>query len=452
MKSVSKLIGVYIIAISCLFSCSVGLSEQESNVLLSANEEAVVLAKAFLKSGNVQASDSEWGDRGEISATYPIYIEGIDEVSYYECKVTVDGLEAGYILVNVNQTDVPVPSYSTSGVPNTESMIGASGNRSGSVKVFRYSPFQYLALDTKSRGSAQVVSQMGFGDISNHEEITEERTLFVSEVKKYGTAIGVEKEELIESMNIDTSRGYSRWCSDELNYTFSGGWHLPHWRQTMIEVDGKEVKSGCGPVALAMIYAYWRQFKGKDKLFNGENLNDYDTAALPNSAVGQENYEEDYWLHYNDTAHSEIISVIKEIGDDIGTKYTATNSTTVGLYQRRVENYPDSKGYDFKADVDFGGEWRKGMKAYKRIRDHDQPLLWGMASKPGGYTDHYVAIEGVKFKEYVRGRRHKRYYNREMWHLANFGLGNKREWICTYYRGNRHKERRSFDIYHIWER
>lgn len=443
-----KILGVISLLVVMMFaSCSISHEETPQK---DQKQKAMDEATRYLSSPCVQASDSEWASQVEITEAFPLYIEGINEISYYECKATINGENAGYILVNVNDTDFDFPEYSTDGVTMTEKIVGAN-SRAVSAKIYRYNAFEYLAINN-SRGSENIIAELGFsgtGNVNdsktmNMEEISIKRSFTKSMVALNKTVLPITQEELIqEKEEVNNSRAYNKWTSDELNHTFRSGWHLPKWTQEVILDGSNKEYVGCTPLAVTMVYAYWKQFKGKSKLFDGNSLT--------------------YKSSMSNSGDSVVIDAVTEIRNDLGTyagsRVYDTNGNFTG-YSGRTEtgrrletladNYGDDRGYSYDIDVDYGGDWSKGKKAYDRIKK-DQPLWMSIDTSGGRASDHSVAVEGVKFKERVRGRRNKRYYNREMHYLMNYGWGDTRKWVKTYDRFDNSSETETSGVYHIWD-
>lgn len=176
----------------------------------------------------------------------------------------------------------------------------------------------------------------------------------------------------------------------------------------------------CGPLALEMMYAYHRQFNGKTNLFGGLDLNSNVSTPFgtypASSTYGSENQT--------------IKDVVFQIGADCGVEYdTNGTSATVNQLENGGEDYGDRLGYDVHMDQDHGGDFFKGLTAYKHIQN-ERPCTMLYDSNKDGEVDHFPGIEGVKYQE-------KKYlwnwYNREMWYYINKGWGSNypREWICV---------------------
>ncbi|MBN2737642.1 MAG: hypothetical protein JXR70_11725 [Spirochaetales bacterium] len=432
-----------ILFLSCQIEEPVSLADEE--IRLTAASTAIEIARNFLISENAMVSNADWASRAEITKAYPMYLDGIEDPSYYDCKVTVDGKDAGYVIVNVNQTDIPVLEYSTEGITTSEQFSNETKISIRELKIYRYNNFEYIAekRQKSTKSENPVLAELGFTnggniktiDNENAEKIKTRRNRFRNNVMENNCAPKYTTEELkrIHQQNADAdklTKGTTRWTSDELNNTFTSGWHLPQWTQAKITINGSQYSVGCSPLAITMCYAYWKQFKGKTQLFGGANLNNYSYSSHSSSSV--------------------VLSAVREIAGDLGTTYNnGAGSTNMSVAREDdIDNYGDDRGYSFTCDVDYGGDWAKGQNAYSRIKNHDQPIAVSMNTEGNEASNHTVAIEGVKYKEY---QALWTWYNREMWLLMNYGWGNKRVWVCTYNRYNNGAETETQGFYHFWD-
>ena len=339
---------------------------------ITQKNRAIRLASAFLKSECVIETDAEWGTNGKIVDAFPVYLDGVEDVSYYECKVQKNGSDAGYILVNINQTDVLIPQYSTEGKAPSEEFAKESGIAVGNLQVFRHNWFEMVAEKKTSTGLGDGVPVIarGFGGNGNfmtgkkldRTQLQSIRAKFRQRVQQAGGVNPLyvlsavrqlhEKDSLITEALKAYPQGLSkaaytdRWTSDELNNTFSSGWHLPKWYQV---TNAANMLSGCGPLGVTMMYAYHRQFNGKTKLFNGVDLNPLSYL----SGSGQQ----------------PVKDITFQIGADCGAVYGSSGtSTTLNGLENGGELYGDRLGYDVHMDQDLGGDFLKGLHALDHIR------------------------------------------------------------------------------------
>lgn len=406
--------------------------------------KAIRMAEKFLLSEGMRETNAQWASSAVIVDAFPVYMDGVDEVCYYECKVISGGKDAGYIMVNINKTDLPFPSYSTEGKTATEEFSQQLGIATNSLQVFRHNWFEMLA-EKKSPvglGDGQIAIERGFdgsgsfnkGKKASRNNVKQKRIEFINRVKEAGgvnpqftkqilsdfytrdSIVTDSLEKLMKSGGLSKTAADWRWTSDELNNTFATGWHLPKWTQVKNTAGNW---SGCGPLALAMMYAYHRQFTGKAKLFNGLDLNGTVTTMDGYSVNGST----------ASACNNRIIyDVVFQIGADCGADYGSDGTgVSINALENDGELYGDRLGYDVHLDVDYGGDFTKGKNALGHIRG-ERPCMFQFDSDRNGSVDHYGAIEGVKYKE---KKNWLIWYNWEMWYLVNYGWGNKREWICV---------------------
>ena len=64
-----------------------------------------------------------WDMNAIVDTLFPIYLQGVVGVSYYECKITNNGQDAGFVLVNANGTDIPIVQSAMVGKTLTEELL-----------------------------------------------------------------------------------------------------------------------------------------------------------------------------------------------------------------------------------------------------------------------------------------------------------------------------------------
>ena len=472
-------VGIFILPV--IFGCSNDNVQSPTTAVIQPSEEALAkllpspdkknkalkIANKFLSSECVQETNANWATNSAITDAFPVYLDGVDDVSYYECKVKKNGVDAGYILVNINQTDIKIPQYCTEGKTPSEEFAKESGVAINNLQVFRQDWFTMVAEKKTAigLGNGTPVIARGFdgsgdffkGSKINQQMLISNRQAFAKRVRDAGGVNpSFQRQSLRQAYNRDSlvaevlksypkglskSAGTGRWTSDELNNTFACGWHLPKWYQVTNEAN---MLSGCGPLALTMMYAYHRQFTGKTKLFNGLDLNSNVSTpfgvANASSLFGS-------W--------DEIIrGAAFKIGADCGATY-GSNGTGVSLnaLENNGELYGDQLGYNVVLDQDLGGDFTKGKTALSHIRG-ERPCMFQFDPDRNGTIDHYGVIEGVKYLEmkYVWN-----WYSWEMWYLVNYAWYNdgngKREWICVdaQYSSNATEYKNTGNLYMEWK-
>jgi hypothetical protein len=410
---------------------------------ISQKNRAIRLATAFLKSECVMQTNTEWGTNGKIVDAFPVYLDGVEDVSYYECKVQKGGADAGYILVNINQTDLPIPQYNTEGKTPSEDFAKESGISVDNLQVFRHNWFEMLAEKKTAIGLGDGIPVIarGYnksgefvkGNRIDRQQMKNIRKEFLLRVQQAGGVNPAYLKVMLRQVNnrdsliaeslkqypqgLSKSAATDRWTSDELNNTFASGWHLPRWTQI---TNASNQWSGCGPLALSLLYAYHRQFTGKAKLFDGLDLNA--NVTLPDGRIVNGSS--------TDASYNQVIrDVVFKIGADCHADY-GTSGTGVGMnaLENDGELYGDQLGYDVVLDQDYGGDWTKGKTTLGHIRGERPCMFQFYTDPPKNSSYHYGAIEGVKYMErkFVWN-----WYNYEMWYLVNYGWGSTRQWICV---------------------
>ncbi len=111
-----------------------------------------------------------WGVNSIVSELFPIYMDGYSEIAYYECKISTDGEDAGYILINVNKMDIPIVESSQYGKTLTEKYRQHLGY--SDFKIFRYDWIRSAAVSNRISRSANscsdILATLGFEDIESN--------------------------------------------------------------------------------------------------------------------------------------------------------------------------------------------------------------------------------------------------------------------------------------------
>lgn len=347
--------------------------------------------------------DLGWGETARIVARYPIHLPGVDRPSYYEYKVADGQRDAGYILVNTDQTDLAIPELATEGPTLAERYRDALG--SADYKVYRYGPATSSAKATEADGSERWLAVGGVlaGEAvvglpspqvteQRLQQLQEKDTQYRNLVATSGCVPTLTREALdryYEQLgppypaDPGSSLGYAQQEVDRvgpyyLSHTFSSiGWHLPHWWQPR---SSNNYPVGCGPVAWAMALAYWSQFKGVPALFDYRDLSGYvDTNQFANTFVADIMWE----------LADDLETVWGGSGDDKWGMTYPSDSTKGTKYAKRV-GYLESSAS--KEDAGAHDKWNKVKAA---ILD-DKPAILLIHDDGIGFANHYVGVEGVQ--------------------------------------------------------
>jgi len=252
--------------------------------------------------------NSGWTEDSKIVDAFPIYLEGLEQSSYLEFKVTTAEMDGGYILVNLDKTDIIVAEASAGGLTLTEQYEKVTGLTD--LRIVRHDWARSIAYKKSSDGNdSKIVASLGFdqsgefnvfenGVLDAHLAKVERASLANRKLVEEKGCIAHEHRESLtdyyDNSLLDTFKILQDQVIDQdfMNYVDSVtpisstsaenlenhyhqwlwlGWHMPHLKQPK-NILGYPV--GCGSTAWAMVYAYWKQFKGRSLLFDGYDLTD----------------------------------------------------------------------------------------------------------------------------------------------------------------------------------
>lgn len=385
-------------------------------------DAAIAIAQEEIEAKADFARTGLWTSGSKVAEVFPIHMDCIDDVCYWECKVTTDDKDAGYVLVNANQTDLLIPESVMEGPTLTEryrKRLGHSG-----FKVLRYDWLRSAAVDVSDdlqvsrRRAVSILDALGFEPedateaaprvasrpkvnielVNKYRSIVQQRGSFPAYSADLMEAYYEESQTAPEDADSAAARDY-RHIKDELNHSFTcRPWHTVPWNQIRTS-DGHAI--GCGNTAWAILYAYWKQFKGKSRLFDGNNV---DTT------------------NHNAPLIAECMRQCAEYCD---TYFMRTDTMAIN-WPRRMEGgirYAEGKGYpDSSVNHIVGSEFSKFDRVIDQIRD-DKPAILLMATKGAGHgADHYVVIEGAD-KTQMRRVSRGDWHDRDVDYLVNWGHG-----------------------------
>lgn len=402
---------------------------------LSAHE-AVEVARREIADGTRGEGIAGWSESARVAEARPVYADGRDGVAYWECAVEDGGRGAGYVLVNADRTDLIVPESSAELPPLHRSYRDELGHEN--FEVVRYDWFRSVAVrpaDAGSGGRGTVLASRGMGE--DPRAVSEMARAFRTAFETVGCQPHLDPALLREHYaEVDGDRpgtilglvdrafaaGASRNVTASLKHVFPSGWHTPKWRQ-FVKSNGHAI--GCGPVAWAVVYGYWRAFKGKDKLFDGVDVKTMDRAK--HSDDGK--VRDCIWAlaQYCDTKDRSYKKV--KVG------YTPPGQMKDGLkYARRYGYHRSTVRRHRSNEFDKFDEIRKEL-------DADRPVILLLRDSGFGIPNHYVVIEaGSKRQRKIAGK----WRNRDVKYLVNFCWGdregNGRKWVYVREKGiNDHK-------------
>jgi hypothetical protein len=379
--------------------------------------------------------DKEWWAPGsQVVDAFPLLMDGIEGTSYWECKVTTEGQDAGYVLVNANQTDLLIPEASLGGLTRTETYRERLG--AADFAVTRYDWVRSTAVRSpealaRSPGAAETILATDGFEVAGKAAGTRDLTAAPGQwarqtMKRYRSTTrdrgafplypkillqayyrGEDVEEEAEPEEVPRMTQHIR---ESLDNFFSctapltgPTWHTAPYNQ-IIKENGHAI--GCGNTAWSIVYAYWRQFKNRGSLFDGANVNTTNWEAPEIAACMTECAE-----------HTETRDVIG--GQGLTWPWKMPNA---------IQYAKDKRYGSSTCDRVRGTEYSKFDRVLSSLRA-DRPVILEISTAGvGRAADHYVVIETADKSQY---RRYSWgvWRDRDVRYHCNWGWGDRRLWI-----------------------
>lgn len=343
-----------------------------------------------------------WNETTQISSKTPIYNDGLTEPSYIEFGLSSEGKEAGYILITLDNSDIPIPEFDTDGTPPSKIFIDALGKRD--FHINRYGIFGMRAVNPENDEILQESGVDGLDQIAKQwrKAVQSEGVIPYYSKKLFNYAKLAEDAKPTsragQSAVVDYVRLQHKYPDG--NYTVSWsqrywyGYEIPQPNGVVLPKldENKLYPIGCGPTAFGVVYAYWQAFKGKTNLFPGVNL-------LSNYA---------YWNAWNDTVNLTVGNAILITAIYCGTTWSdAGGGTSVATMSNGIM-YAKNQGY-FSSSATWTSWGIDQWLLYGKVRNaiaNDRPAIISVyidgSGTPGiGVSpNHYVVVEEAKKTQY----------------------------------------------------
>lgn len=313
-----------------------------------------------------------WNENSRVTECFPIYLEGKSEPSYFDCKVVNGTNDAGSILLNADRTDLLYVEANDTGLTLTETYRNEL--KRDDIRIIRYDWIRSLAIAEKSGNTPlhvdakRVLARKGF--LTN-----DEIKIFSDSVLSLGHNPFYSQEELTAYYQEPAliSRGSADSYYASLKHRIDL-YQTPNLRQFERNFkDGKKNFVGCGATAWAIVYGYWKQFKGKDRLFNGIDLTPF-------------------WQMYVKMNNPIVNQVVIACADFVQTVYGPWGGSATPLNMPKAKQYGISKGYATLAHRIDGTYFNKLDAIIAELRA-DRPVIMGINADGIGAITHYVVVE-----------------------------------------------------------
>ena len=406
---------IFLLIASLLFSCQLDKEQLGISFEPLTKAQAMEVAQNEVKDIASSQTAQVWNSNSQVTDAYEVYLDGIDGVSYYECKVTTDGKDSGYVLVNTNGTDFTVVEACETGLTLNESYADSTGLAIGDFDVFRYGYFESVAYVSEEDGAAlssangkkerKVVGSNGL-DVNNYDFDAFQKVVKENNGSPYSTVSYEKESKLASRATTGKDTVDAKYIVEEPKEFKFSGLRTPEWNQFIINGKTFEPKIsgssaypnrhiGCGPIAWAITLAFWQEKHGKLNLF-----------STPVSSVTVDYNRTNFMVNPN--VYYDIIKMdnVLETSRAAGAGYTAVHK------MHFIEKYINSKGYSCSIAHDNGGYDAKFNRIYDEILQQ-RPVVMGVHSEGIGAIDHYVVVEGAK--------RHSEPGKSYIWYYCNTG-------------------------------
>lgn len=378
--------------------------------------EAMTLAQDEVLSFANGEKPYVWNHESKVVDAYEIHLDGVEGVSYYECKVETNGKSTGYILVNVNDTDFPIVEACEEGLTLNEEYEKITSLPKEEFDVYRYGYLESVAfqkndkvnlnsLGNKPLEKGKLLASKGFPNVASFDFEGYQKAVKENKGSLFSQRTNISSKQMV-------ARGMTGKGNAEvyLNYKWkTNGLATPPWRQLYINyktseiyqepnVQGPDIAAiGCGPVALAINLAYWQQKKGKSGLFDSSDL----LSKKPYEV--KENFK-DIW---------KTVKTSKAL--NLG--YTPTCNMVL------IKDYINRRGYSCTVERKNGTYDPKFNMIYDCLAE-DRPVIMLIKAEGIGIPDHYVVIQHAVRKSAI-GQSSIRY-------CCNYGWGYVLKWVYAF--------------------
>lgn len=377
------------------------------------HDQAVKVAKLYLKRFQLTKA---WKD-AVVSNRFPLYTPSEKvEVAYYEIKISRPKInDVGYIVVNANGKDIPIPCFATTGKTYTERLEAKCMGQL--VKVIWHTPSYVTAEDLKGQTIASIGVPPIFEEPSKDDEIVgsikplhqekkiikrkkktlerDQATFIDHQWQKIKIHLGIASSQLYksssESHNDENNGGAGGTGGVDIEdslYTIryaNGSWNQPTFSQISPSDDINDTNhwSGCGPTAWAALVAY-------------HDLH-WDPCLLYGTHTSLSSYIKRLLMIFHDVLGTHQMSR----KDDNGIWLGDTHREDMEKGYEVLEQYLlHGQGSDLGWWAYNGSYQQEFYYAYDMIYEKRHPLIVNYRTEKGG---HYALGYGIAIGETIMG-------------------------------------------------
>lgn len=382
-----KMVMKKLILLSVLVVAMVGCSIEPKDEVFIDPAKRAAMDLAQVEVGEI-ASDNRtsfWNSTSKVVDAFPVYLDGIEGISYYECKVMTDGVDRGYVLVNINDTDFPIVEACEDGLTVNETFEEITTQSKEDFVVYRYS-YTASAVFKKIDDSNSVVSKggstrepiasIGFDNIDEFDFEEYRSQVKANKGSLFSTVVTEKSSQGTELLGM-TGKGNARVGLDhQWNYSKWTG-STPPWSSYDLPAHTRDERTS---LLMSIIYAYWHVKKGYTKLFETEFLTDSTNQDVINNAL-------------------------------INIEYPSTEFTTRLAIERIARigmiSYAHRRGYSASTMVEKNGGYDTKFNMIYDSLAEDRPVLMrinvnGIGLATGFAIIEYARRQSVAWNSYIR--------------------------------------------------
>ena len=393
-------------SLAMVFAAACGEGADSGSVDLPRLSQALSLATQEIAAVAAEDPRAAWRSDSRVVSAFALQQKDDPDADYFELKVQTRGGDAGYLLLSCGASACQIPEYSQEGLTLTERYVQATGR--ADLTIVRESAFASVALSQDPAADPQVLASIGQDGTAalrlSVPAVASADWRALTAALDHLPAVDAVDHGSVGQRGQALRKGQNRYRY--LKHKLVDGNHTPSWDQPK---NSRGYPVGCGNTAWAIVYGYWKQFKGKTRLFDGLDL----THRIYHNSCDSGTIYNAMWRinKLTDTSH----------GTSSGSKY----GMTVPWKMPNGIKYAREKGYTgAKVERDRATEGVKFDRLEREVANDRPPVILINSKGSVPWGDHYVVIEGT--------RKRGRFGLDALYYKVNWGHGSSgRKWISS---------------------